>query len=285
MQTKENKKTDYTEACNTVNNLMDKMFNLFGCGDATKYHINEEDVREALGDIVSNDTKDECVGCTCKDECCTEKTINDKDQALIDEYKEKYGLDMTDFMNVVNDLIHNYKPDSTDNLKVTLEHVECDDESDSCTECDGDCDYCDHIDDCISELDDCREMEYSNPSKVFCAGVMDRLKSEIAAEKEGNNTDEIDAYTYEQMMYDINSILDDPESCDYEFIIEEGKPDVVKVTYHIGYQNKTEYQTIVNYARQLDSDLKKMYGFSNVYISSDNHEDDQYITFYIFMEI
>lgn len=283
--TTENNENKYATACNTVNKLMDGLFGLFGCGDATTYHITEDDVRKALGDL---DNKEDV----------REQTKAEKEQALIDEYKEKYGLDLTDFVTTINEMVEKYS--IKDNTEETPTTTTCDCEGcpcaedcdcgDCCTEddviefeCTGDCGNCDFGEECLDMYEDM--LQYENPSKEHCASVMDRLKSELAEYKEAIGEDVEEPYSYEQMLFDINSILDDPESDDYEFIVEPDKKDVVKVTYHVGYEGKEAYHALVNYARNLDKDLQDMYGFSNVYISSDNNEDEGYVTFYIFMEI
>lgn len=285
--TKVNTENKYANACNTVNKLMDNLFGLFGCGDATTYHITEDDVRKALGDL---DSKEDV----------HEQTKAENEQALIDEYKEKYGLDLTDFVTTINEMVEKYTNNTAveDASAETTTGCDCEgcpcaedcDCGDCCTEddviefdCDGDCGNCDFGQDCLDMYEDM--LEYENPSKEHCESVMDRLKSELADYKAETADDNVEAYSYEQMLFDINSILDDPDSGDYEFIVEPGKKDVVKVTYHVGYEGKEAYHALVNYARNLDKDLQNMYGFSNVYISSDNNEDDEYVTFYIFMEI
>lgn len=275
---KENNENAYANACNTVNNLMDSLFDVLGLSDSAKYHITEEELRKAADDII-------------------DKEQTEKDKALVEEYKKKYGLDLSDLVTTVTDLISKYSHKTDSDTKSDV-NTACDCEGCACAECcddccpsdttiefecTGDCGNCDFGEDCLDMYNDM--LEYENPSEEHCASVMDRLKSELADYKKSLDDTPEETYTYEQMLFDINSILDDPDSEDYEFIVEDGKKDVVKITYHVGYETQDTYRELVNYARNLDNDLKDLYGFSNVYISSDNNEEDQYITFYIFMEI
>lgn len=264
-----NKNNEYVRAANVANKFMDAMFSALNLENSEKYHITEDDLRK-----INDEAK--------------EKVMDTKN--YIRELANGIKVDFTDLANTLNKLIDDYKSDHLDEDTETCLCSDCDDCCDDCP-----LDYLDDLDDLDDELDD-EDIEIEKDvdyTQEYCHSIKDRLKQEFLEDSMINgdndlNGDVVYPYPYEYLLQDINEILDDPESEDYELIPanDECKYDTVCVTYHLGYYGNAEYELYTNdYISNLANDLRELYGFSVVSINVELNDEDEYLTYKIYMMI
>ena len=254
MNKKESNK--YADACNVANKFLDTVFSALNLKDAEKYHITEDELKDVV-----NDTKDKA----------------NASKEYIQELANGMKLDLSNLVETINTVFSDYK-----------EKYLSDKEEYDCDECEYEpcCKYCNCCegDDCV-ECDECFEkVDYTTE---YCHDIKNRLAAEFEELSYIDETedDEYLSYPYQEVLYDINTILDDFDNEDYELIPanDECKVDTVHIVYHIGYDTPEEADVYKAYTTRLADDLRELYGFSQVSICVDDTSNDEYMTFNIYM--
>ena len=261
-----NKETNkYETAVNAANNLIDTIFGAFGV-DGTKYHMTEEQLKKAIDDTKENVS-----------------TKTDSVTELINKFKKDAGIDFTNFAETLNNVMDKYKEkyyvhkvgDDDDSMVPAIADIvdeyELGDKEPDQFECTGDCENCPF---CDEEFD--KELFDDEPDY---AEVGNNLKARL---ENADDTEEFKsiAYPYISVWDDLYYILKE-ETEELEIVTDGNGNKSYQITYHVGYETETEYDTIMSYVEDLKLDLIDAYGFTDVYFSTENNDIDKYVTFYI----